>query len=227
MNKTTIKKCIYCGQSENSSAQAHIGAQAILDISKKLKNMTSDRDEWRQQHENLLSMYQTASDERATLKALSPQGEPTISKMETVEPIGYLRFISNTNVKFIHNLVLKGASPIITPYPDIPVYLAPPATSQGEIVAWRLTHFDGSYEIVTNESWQKVKKSEPLYLAPPSELFGKVEQLNKEKAELIEYARKLLEIICLIDKGLESNFASQMEAATALYIPQPKCMENK
>ena len=44
------------------------------------------------------------------------------------EPVGYLRFISHTNVKFIHNLVLKGASPIITPYPDIPVYLAPPST---------------------------------------------------------------------------------------------------
>ena len=225
MNKTTIKKCIYCGQSENSSAQAHIGAQAILDISKKLKNMTSDRDEWRQQHENLLSMYQTASDERATLKALSPQGEPTISKMETVEPIGYLRFISNTNVKFIHNLVLKGASPIITPYPDIPVYLAPPATSQGEIVAWRLTHFDGSYEIVTNESWQKVKKSEPLYLAPPSELFGKVEQLNKEKAELIEYARKLHYKLKHIDNYVIEEYEN--EAKEALAIPQPKCMESE
>ena len=31
------------------------------------------------------------------------------------EPVGYLRFISNTNIKFIHNLVLKGASPFITP----------------------------------------------------------------------------------------------------------------
>ena len=186
MNKTTIKKCIYCGQSENSSAQAHIGAQAILDISKKLKNMTSDRDEWRQQHENLLSMYQTASDERATLKALSPQGEPTISKMETVEPIGYLRFISNTNVKFIHNLVLKGASPIITTYPDLPVYLA-----------------------------------------PQSELFGKVEQLNKDKAELIAYARKLIYAHELNATTMKKLAHTRIVAEQALAIPQPKCMESE
>ena len=96
-----------------------------------------------------------------------------------IEPVGYLRFISNTNVKFIHNLLLKGASPFITPYPDIPVYLAPPST----------------------------------------------EALQKDKAELIEYAEMLVEILSLIDKGLESNFEAQMEAATALAIPQPKCME--
>ena len=45
------------------------------------------------------------------------------------EPVGYLRFISNTIVKFIPNpdlkLVLKGASPIITTYPDLPVFLSP------------------------------------------------------------------------------------------------------
>ena len=45
------------------------------------------------------------------------------------EPIGYLRFTSNIDVKFIPNnnlkLVLKGASPIITTYPDLPVYLSP------------------------------------------------------------------------------------------------------
>ena len=45
------------------------------------------------------------------------------------EPIGYLRFVSTIIVKFIPNpnlkLVLKGASPIITTYPDLPVFLAP------------------------------------------------------------------------------------------------------
>ena len=53
-----------------------------------------------------------------------------------------------------------------------------------EPVAWRLTHFDGSYEIVTTESWQKVKVSEPLYLAQPNaaaqiaELKAKLDEAN-------------------------------------------------
>lgn len=32
------------------------------------------------------------------------------------------------------------------------------------LVAWRLTHHDGSYEIVTRESWQKVRAITPLYV---------------------------------------------------------------
>ena len=48
------------------------------------------------------------------------------------EPVGYLRFITNETVKFIpkdnFKLVLKGASPIITSYPDLPVYTVPPLT---------------------------------------------------------------------------------------------------
>lgn len=48
------------------------------------------------------------------------------------EPVGYLRFITNETVKFISKnnfkLVLKGASPIITSYPDLPVYTEPPLT---------------------------------------------------------------------------------------------------
>ena len=69
------------------------------------------------------------------------QNSPDISKelaehfkpLPKIDPVGYLRFISNTNVKFIHNIVLKGASPIITPYPDIPVYLAPQAELFGKV----------------------------------------------------------------------------------------------
>ena len=45
------------------------------------------------------------------------------------------------------------------------------------------------------------------------------------KAEVIEYAKLLLEHHHKIDKGLGSNIAAQMESADALYIPQPKCME--
>ena len=59
--------------------------------------------------------------------------------MKTIdEPVGYLRFISNTNVKFIHNLVLKGASPFLTPYPDIPVYLDPPSELFGKVEQLKL-----------------------------------------------------------------------------------------
>ena len=102
------------------------------------------------------------------------------------EPVGYLRFISNTNVKFIHNLVLKGASPFITPYPDIPVYIA-----------------------------------------PPSELFGKVEQLELDKAALIEYARKLLYAHELNAATMKKLAHTRIVAEQALSIPQPNCMGNE
>ena len=59
------------------------------------------------------------------------------------------------------------------------------------------------------------------------QLFGKVEQLNKDKAELIEYAKILLEHHTRVCKGLGSNFDAQMESEIALAIPQPKCMENE
>ena len=101
------------------------------------------------------------------------------------ETVGYLRFISNTNLKFIHNLVLKGASPIITPYPDIPVYIA-----------------------------------------PPSELFEFSEQLELEKAELIEYARKIAGIIAQIILTNNEEKTKRLCIDSAL-IPQPKCMENE
>ena len=86
--------------------------------------------------------------------------------------------------------------------------------------------FRSSYEIVTNESWQKVKKSEPLYLAPPSELFGKVEQLKIEKAELIEYARKLHYALFDISLSKYGYGCSPKLAQDALSMSKPKCMEN-
>ena len=170
-------------------------------------------------------------------------------------------------------------------------YHAQALLSQGEIIAWRLTHFDGSYEIVINESWQKVKRSEPLYLAPPAtlqseqtvskteivdpvafrykhendlqwqhtnkievisaeniivenlyaappsiealqkanaELFGKVEQLNKDKAELIAYVRKLLiELDGIYGLHKCTEEMRLIKYAQTLDHPQPKCMENK
>ena len=46
------------------------------------------------------------------------------------DAVGYLKFTSNTDVVFTQNdetrLVLAGASPVITDYPDMPVYIAPP-----------------------------------------------------------------------------------------------------
>ena len=48
----------------------------------------------------------------------------------TSDAVGYLKFTSNTDVVFTQNdetrLVLAGASPVITNYPNMPVYLAPP-----------------------------------------------------------------------------------------------------
>ena len=103
-----------------------------------------------------------------------------------------------------------------------------PILSQGEPVAWRfigINEHEGMFMLKDrmpkkyDKTWWKV---ENLYLAPPS-----TEALQKDKAELIAYAKMLVERLCLIDKGLESNFASQMEAATALSIPQPKCLKGQ
>ena len=56
--------------------------------------------------------------------------EKVQAKCTTSEAVGYLKFTSNTDVVFTQNnetrLVLAGASPVITNYPDMPVYLAPP-----------------------------------------------------------------------------------------------------
>ena len=81
-------------------------------------------------------------------QALLSQGEPTVSKMEIVEPVGYLRFKTINDVTFVPRdvrFVLHGASPHITTYPDLPLYLAQPS----------------------------------------------IEALQKDKAELIEYAEML------------------------------------
>lgn len=41
----------------------------------------------------------------------------------------------------------------------------------GEIVAYRVTHIDGKYELNFNETWQKVKNQKPLY-APKLDMKG-------------------------------------------------------
>ena len=74
---------------------------------------------------------------------------------------------------------------------------------------------------------EKLNNNDLLYLAPPSnealhkanaELFGKVEQLELDKADLIEYSRKILKTISSYSVDGVDN---------ALLIPQPKCMENE
>ena len=56
--------------------------------------------------------------------------EKVRAECTTSEAVGYLKFTTNTDVVFTQNnetrLVLAGASPVITNYPNIPVYLAPP-----------------------------------------------------------------------------------------------------
>ena len=144
---------------------------------------------------------------------------PELNKWEYWKPVGKNLF-SAEQAKAMFEYLLADEQAIL---------------SQGETVAWRLTHFDGSYEIVTNESWQKVKKSEPLYLAPQYELFGKVEQLKIDNAELIEYAKWLAKHLTIIKNSINSNDYHKMLSNTAMASlakealdnPQPKCMGNK
>ena len=60
----------------------------------------------------------------------------------------------------------------------------------------------------------------PLYTAPPS-----TEDLQKDKAELIEYARKLYSKFDFIKGYAKDLEEAENEAKQALAIPQPKCME--
>ena len=56
------------------------------------------------------------------------------------------------------------------------------------------------------------------------ELFGKTEQLNKDKAELIEYARKLRYAHELNSTTIETLDNVRFVSEQALSIAQPKCM---
>ena len=58
-----------------------------------------------------------------------------------------------------------------------------------------------------------------IYLAPPS-----TEALQKDKAELIEYAIKLRHELNYIDNYVIEEYKN--EARDALAIPQPKCMQD-
>ena len=108
------------------------------------------------------------------------------------EPMGYLRFKTINDVTFVPRdvrFVLHGASPHITTYPDLPLYLVPPST----------------------------------------------EALQKDKAELIEYAKWLIEHLFIIknsqDSNLHRNILSSIGLAKlakdALDNPQPKCMQGE
>ena len=110
---------------------------------------------------------------------------------------------------------------------DIPVYLAPPATSQGEPVAFVYDVMVLDKYLCKRASLAKEGENLPhgtlLYAAlqatealqkDNADLFGKVEQLKLEKAELIEYAK----IIC-------KSFGQSL--IDILAIPPPKCMENE
>ena len=94
--------------------------------------------------------------------------------------------------------------------------------SQGEPVAWT----DEYFTRVINNTFKATgifdELNKPLYEAPPSTeaLQKELDKLTEDKAELIKYARKL------INKLHYASRFSQM-ARDGLAIPQPKCMQQK
>ena len=119
-------------------------------------------------------------------------------------------------------------------------------SSQGEPVAWTRKWFAEGIKPYKerNEngtmSWAKqfrllpMTKSKilnddvPLYAAPPSELFDFSEQLNKDKAELIEYAKYLRE---RIDTATKANSWTTSDIyyllGQTLISPKPKCLDDE
>ena len=79
----------------------------------------------------------------------------------------------------------------------------------------------------------QVNKGDLLYTAPPSteslqyEVSAKIGKLQKDKAELIEYASKLHENIAGIAFLLETDNLMAELCKDALDILQPKCMQGK
>jgi hypothetical protein len=57
---------------ENLAAEYSSALHKTLD---KLREMTRDRDEWMQQHENLLAMYRAQTQELAVLRAVARTDE--------------------------------------------------------------------------------------------------------------------------------------------------------
>ena len=115
--------------------------------------------------------------------------------------------------------------------------------SQGKPVHQRPVN--GLWRDMTTAEWDKQNNRgttqglRTLYATPPSieslqkdnaELFGKTEQLNKDMAELIEYAKKLCEAIEAMATngwmycGVEGLDESQQKVLNALETPQPICM---
>lgn len=59
------------------------GAQAVLAMNKRLSDVTADRDEWKQQHENLLAMYRTQGEELAKLRGSGQETAPALPHLDT------------------------------------------------------------------------------------------------------------------------------------------------
>ena len=133
--------------------------------------------------------------------------------------------ITNTRFKLANETTVKDIANICEAYHA-------QAPLQGELVAWRQTvHVEevGIKSIKYLYNDEKIMVDDkPLYLATPS-----TEALQKDKAELVEYARHLRYQLELIDNyrlDLQFTVGSNFERAytTARYglsIPQPKCME--
>ena len=99
--------------------------------------------------------------------------------------------------------------------------------SQGEPVAWT----DEYFTRVINNTFKATgifdELNKPLYEAPPSTeaLQKELDKLTEDKAELIEYTRKLREALKNINFGVSDNL--EMYTEEVLAIPQPKCMQQK
>jgi hypothetical protein len=52
-------------------------------------------------------------------------------------------------------------------YPSSSSMLEASPQVDAEIVGYRIVHMDGEYELAFRETWQKVRKQEPLYTSPP------------------------------------------------------------
>ena len=183
--------------------------------------------------EDLSKIEYESHDDGCTLRILyratpsTLQGEPTISNIETVVPVGH---VINEGAGHYGAHIKDGLTH------GTKLFTAPPSTSQGEPDLWVVLS-NGDYiddenfypfydeqSAITKkqilEDEREVCTITAYYKSPPS-----TEALQKDKAELIEYAENIrgaLDAIMLF--GTDIDKAKEF-TKMALDIPQPKCME--
>ena len=156
---------------------------------------------------------------KAGAQAILSQGEP-------VKPYGYV-YVSDGN--FLFKQELSENERFV--YSSLPVYKYPPSTEalQGEPVSKEILYTEPVYKISLD--YGHGIKTKAYYT--DGRLQPSTEALQKEKVELIEYARHLryeLELIYYYRLDTQFLVGSNFEKAyttakIGLDIPQPKCME--